>query len=129
MRRNQTDGWVKGELSVSADATLTETDMIWNVRRVRVGLSHIYWLLFWEVPEVFMQQRFRFDPIDPTDLARWMSLSNGGRIQTMLDARQLVFGLIRGQLRQFHPDLDDRELTLKLFEELERRAKRKIPQF
>lgn len=76
-----------------------------------------------------MQQRFRFDPIDKAELAHWMNFSNGGRIQAMLNARQLAFGLIRGQLRLLYPAIDDRELTLKLFEELEIRAKRRIPNF
>jgi hypothetical protein len=103
--------------------------LIWNVGRVRVGLSYFHTLFVLWIGTDFMQQRFRFDPINKEELARWMSLSNGGRIQTMLNARWLAFGLIRGQLRQLYPEVDDRELTLKLFEELATRAKRRIPQF
>ena len=76
-----------------------------------------------------MDSKFRFDPIDKQELERWLCLSNGGRIQTMLHAKWLAFGLIRGQLRHYYPAADDRELSLKLFEELEIRAKRRIPQF
>lgn len=74
-----------------------------------------------------MNHKFRFDPIDKSELARWMNLSNGARIQTMLNSRRLVFGMIRGQLQRRYPEADNRELTIRLFEELETRAKRRIP--
>jgi hypothetical protein len=47
-------------------------------------------------------------------------LSPGGRIQVMLDARELAVGLIRGRLRRQYPDLSPRELNLKVLEELDR---------
>ena len=35
-------------------------------------------------------------------------------------ARQFVFGIIRGRLRPLYPDISDEELTIKMFEEIER---------
>jgi hypothetical protein len=49
-----------------------------------------------------------------------LSLSPGQRIQAMLDARALVVGLIRGRLRQKHPNIPETELNLKVLEEIER---------
>lgn len=76
-----------------------------------------------------MQPQFRFDPIDPTDLARWMSLSDSARIQTMLEAREFILALIRGDLSTHYPTLPPDELNLKVLEEIERRGKRNIPRF
>ena len=76
-----------------------------------------------------MNHHFRFDPINKDDLARWMSLSDTARLQTMLDSREFAVALIRGSLTNFYPDLSSRELNLKVLEEIERRGKRKIPQF
>lgn len=52
-----------------------------------------------------------------------LKASPSQRIQSMLDARQFVFGIIRGRLRTQYPDISDQELNLKMFEEIER-AKR-----
>lgn len=41
------------------------------------------------------------------------------RIQTLLDARALALGLIRGRLRRTFPALSTAELTMKLIEELQ----------
>lgn len=76
-----------------------------------------------------MNPYFRFDPIDKDELARWMSLSDTARLQTMLDAREFAVALIRGSLASYYPGLSSEELNLKVLEELERRGKRKIPQF
>ena len=76
-----------------------------------------------------MQTTYRFDPIDLNEMRRWGKLSPGRRIQTMLHARQLAMGLIRGQLRKRYPDLSIQAINLKLMEEIERRARQTIPRF
>jgi hypothetical protein len=47
-------------------------------------------------------------------------LSPGQRIQAMLDARELAVGLIRGRVHRRHPHLSQREINLKVLEEIER---------
>ncbi len=76
-----------------------------------------------------MQHHFRFDPINKAELARWMNLSDTARIQTMLEAREFILALIRGDLSVYYPELSDEELNLKVLEEIDRRGKRKIPRF
>lgn len=49
-----------------------------------------------------------------------MQLTPGQRIQAMLDAHALLVGVIRGRLRSRHPDLPEREINLKVVEEIER---------
>ena len=49
-----------------------------------------------------------------------VKMTPGQRIQAMLAARELMVGIIRGRLRQQHPELSNAELNLKLFEEFER---------
>jgi hypothetical protein len=49
-----------------------------------------------------------------------MKLSPGQRLQAMLDAHAMLTGMIRGRLRQQYPELDDREINLKVIEEIER---------
>ena len=63
---------------------------------------------------------YRFDPVDKEQMRLLGRLSPGGRIQVLLDARALAVGLIRGRLRRRYPDLDQRELNVKVLEELER---------
>jgi phage terminase Nu1 subunit (DNA packaging protein) len=63
---------------------------------------------------------YRFDPVDLEEVRRRGRLSPGQRIQTMLDARELAVGLIRGRLRRQYPDLSYRELNLKVLEEIAR---------
>jgi hypothetical protein len=65
-------------------------------------------------------QRFRFDPIDPTQLKHLAQLSPGKRLQTMLHARELAVGLIRGRLRRRYPNLSSPALNLKVLEEIAR---------
>ncbi len=65
-------------------------------------------------------QRFRFDPIDHTQLKLLAQLSPGKRLQTMLHARELAVGLIRGRLRRRHPALSAAALNLKVLEEIAR---------
>ena len=61
--------------------------------------------------------------IPPTDIELMrlkLKASPSQRIQSMLNARQFVFGIIRGRLRPLYPDISDEELTIKMFEEIER---------
>ena len=62
--------------------------------------------------------QYAFDPIDIAQMRMRASLSPARRIQVMLDARDLVVGLMRGRLRKRYPDLSDRNINLKLIEEL-----------
>lgn len=63
---------------------------------------------------------YYFDPVD-IDLVRVRSqMSPGQRLQAMLDAREMLVGLIRGRLRQQYPHLSNQELNLKVLEEIER---------
>lgn len=66
-----------------------------------------------------METSTRFDPIDWEDVRRWAGLSAGMRIQTLLDARALALGLMRGRLRRTFPALSTAELNMKLIEELQ----------
>jgi phage terminase Nu1 subunit (DNA packaging protein) len=63
---------------------------------------------------------WRFDPPDLEQIRRLGQLSPGGRIQVMLDARELAVGLIRGRLRRRYPDLSLSEINLKVLEEIAR---------
>lgn len=67
-----------------------------------------------------MGKVYRFDPVDIEQMRLLGRLSPGGRIQVMLDARELAVGLIRGRLRRRYPYLSTRELNLKVLEELAR---------
>ena len=67
-----------------------------------------------------MEMSSRFDPIDWDDMQRWANLSVGMRIQTLLDARELAVGLIRGRLRREFPNLSTAEINGKVLEELRR---------
>jgi hypothetical protein len=49
-----------------------------------------------------------------------LKLSPGQRLQAMLDARSLLAGIIRGRLQKQYPELDNRQINLKLLEEIER---------
>ena len=65
-------------------------------------------------------KHYRFDPVDQEQMHLLARLSPGGRIQAMLDARELAVGLIRGRLRRQYPDLPLAALNLKVLEELQR---------
>lgn len=67
-----------------------------------------------------MDQEIRFDPVDLSEVQLTARLSPGQRIQRLLDAHQLVVGLIRGRLRRQHPHLSTQELNLRLIEEVTR---------
>lgn len=64
-----------------------------------------------------------FPPFTDTDMdlmrAR-MKLSPGQRLQAMLDARLVLVGFRRARLRQRYPELSERDLNLKLLEEIDR---------
>jgi len=62
----------------------------------------------------------RFGPVDIELLYIRSMLSPGQRLQAMLDARELLVGLIRGRLRQGYPHLSTREINLKVLEEIDR---------
>ena len=66
------------------------------------------------------QTTYRFDPPDLEHMRLLAQLSPGQRIQAMLDARELAVGLIRGRLRRRYPKLSQREINLKVLEEIER---------
>ncbi|NOZ05676.1 MAG: hypothetical protein GXP41_04905 [Chloroflexi bacterium] len=61
---------------------------------------------------------YRFDPVDLEQVQLLGRLSPGMRIQTMLDARELAIGLIRGRVRRRYPHLSRREINLKILREL-----------
>ena len=52
-----------------------------------------------------------------------MKLSPGQRLQAMLDARMVLVGFRRARLRRRYPDLSERDLNLKLLEEIDRAQK------
>jgi hypothetical protein len=60
------------------------------------------------------------DPVDWESIRLTRSLTPGQRIQRMLHARELVAALVRSRLRGQFPKLSDREINLKLVEELSR---------
>ncbi|MCB0032636.1 MAG: hypothetical protein KDE51_01340 [Anaerolineales bacterium] len=67
-----------------------------------------------------MAQHTQYDPLDATLLLTRQKLSPGQRIQAMLDAREMLVGLMRGRLRRRYPHLSTKELNLKLLEEIDR---------
>lgn len=69
---------------------------------------------------------YRFNPVDVEQMRLLGRLTPGQRIQRLLDARELLVGMSRGRLRRQHPELSDREINLKVLEEIER-AKRISP--
>jgi hypothetical protein len=62
----------------------------------------------------------RFGPVDIELIRVRRRLSPGQRLQAMLDAREVLVGLIRGRLRRQYPHLSNQELNLKVLEEIER---------
>lgn len=67
-----------------------------------------------------MEMSNRFDSVDWEEVRQWASLSPGMRIKTLLNARALALGLIRGRLRREFPELSTTEINAKLIEELQR---------
>jgi hypothetical protein len=58
----------------------------------------------------------RFDPPDMAQVKLLKTLTPSQRIQLMLDARELVVGLMRGRLSKKYPGLSPAQLNLKLLE-------------
>lgn len=65
----------------------------------------------------------RFTHTDMDLLRLRMRLTPGQRLQAMFDAHAFLVGVTRGRLRPRYPQLSDRQLNLKVIEEIER-AKR-----
>ena len=63
---------------------------------------------------------WRFDPVDIIQMRLLAQLSPGWRIQTMLEAQIFARSLILGRLCRQFPDASERELGLKLLEEVSR---------
>jgi len=61
-----------------------------------------------------------FDPVDLVQMRLLAKLPPGRRVCTMLDAQAFARALIRGRLRRQYPNASERELALKLLEEVER---------
>ena len=59
------------------------------------------------------------EPIDWPELERWLRLTPGQRVQTVLNARTLAAGLIRGRLRRRYPAASDSEITWMMLAELD----------
>ena len=59
-----------------------------------------------------------FYPIDLEQMRRWGRLPRHKRVRAMLDARELVLGLIRGRLHRRFPDLSPSELNMKVLREV-----------
>jgi hypothetical protein len=66
------------------------------------------------------EARYRFDPVDLELMRLRARLTPAQRIQSMLGARELVVGLIRGRLQRHYPDLSLPEINLKLLKEVDR---------
>ena len=67
-----------------------------------------------------MSEEPQFDPVDLVQMKLILQLPPHKRVRLMLEARELAVGLIRGRLRQQYPDLSDREMGLKVLEEIAR---------
>lgn len=66
---------------------------------------------------------YHFDPLDLEQIRLLVDLPAERRVRTMLEAREMAVGLIRGRLRGQMPHSSVRELNLRLLEELERSGK------
>lgn len=65
----------------------------------------------------------RFTHTDIDLMRARMKLTPSQRLQAMFDAHAMLVGITRGRLRVRYPALSDRDLNLKVIEEIER-AKR-----
>jgi hypothetical protein len=72
---------------------------------------------------------YQLGTVAVTEIRRWGSLSPAKWLETMLNARELAVGLIRGQVSKRYPDLSSPPLNLKVLQEIERRDKQYIPRF
>jgi hypothetical protein len=69
-------------------------------------------------------REIQFDPPDLVQVRLLKNLPGAQRVRTMLEARELAVGLIRGRLRQCYPDLSINALNLKVLDEIEHASKR-----
>lgn len=60
------------------------------------------------------------DQLDAQLLRLRSQMTPGQRIHSLLRTRALLVGMKRGRLRRQYPDLTERELNLKLLEEIDR---------
>ena len=63
---------------------------------------------------------WRFDSVDITQMRLLANLPPGRRVYVMLEAQALARGMIKSRLRRQYPQASDRELGLKLLEEVSR---------
>lgn len=59
-------------------------------------------------------------PLDYDQIRRLGSMSPEQRIYNMLEAQEFSMNIIRGRLRRRYPNLSQREINLKVFEEIDR---------
>jgi len=59
-------------------------------------------------------------PLDAQLLRLRSQMTPGQRINSLLTTREVLVGMKRGRLRRQYPDLTERELNLKLLEEIDR---------
>lgn len=62
----------------------------------------------------------QYDPVDLNHLGMMGRLGAGKRVLAMMDAHELICGLIRGRLRRRHPDLSPAEMSSMLLQEIAR---------
>lgn len=60
------------------------------------------------------------DSVDISQMQLLAQIPSGRRVRAMLDAQALARGLIKGRLRRQYPDASERELALRLLEEVSR---------
>ncbi len=73
-----------------------------------------------EKPTPDAPPRPEWGPLDHDLLRLLGSVSPAQRIRNMLDAQTFVMGLIRGRLRRRYPNMSQREINIKVFEEIAR---------
>lgn len=62
----------------------------------------------------------RFEPVDLEIVMLLGRLSPARRVRTMLETQAFLMSAIRGRIRRQFPDLSQREINLKVFEEIAR---------
>ncbi len=75
-----------------------------------------------------MTNRF-IDDVDLELLKLRMSVSAGQRVSSLLDAQATLRAVMRTRLKKRFPELSDREINLKIVEELQYAQQRAIPKF
>ena len=67
-----------------------------------------------------VKKSFRFDPLDIDLIRLKFEIPADRRIQAMLDTREFIVGAIRNRVQQNFPGLSNREINLKVLEEIAR---------